>query len=286
MTLPADYHGQDLRGKTFHGEKLDGANFTEADVRGADFSNASLVEANFTNARLGVTPFTASLILVGALAVSVLAGVAVGLFAESTRAQVSSSDWRDVLAGTLMVAATLLFLGLLIASGTSTALRAFFISIVVIIIVDFTVVYILAGELRFRNAVPLIGLLVLVVPAASAGILGRMVGGSFGVWAIAIIAALGGLAAGRAHGGISAIIVSVLLVVISKRALKGDARDGPMRHVGHRVASHRGTDFSGANLTRANFTGTMNSHTEMSNAVVEEAIWDPGQKPYRGDTSA
>jgi hypothetical protein len=285
MTRPADYHGQDLRGETFSGEKLDGADFTEADVRGTDFSNASLVEADFTNARLGVTPLTASLILIGALAVSVLAGIAVGLFAESARAQVSSSDWRDVLAGSLMVALTLLFLGLLTVRGISTALRAFLISLVAIIIVDFTVVYILAGELRFRNAVPLIGFLVLVVPAASAGILGRMVGGSFGVWAIGIIAALGGLAAGRAHGGISAIIVSMLLVVISKRALKGDARDGPMRQIGHRVASHRGTDFSGANLTRANFTGTMIIHSEMSTAVVEDAIWEPGRKPYMPDTS-
>jgi hypothetical protein len=285
MPTPADYHGQNLRGKTFHGEKLDGANFTEADIRGADFSDASLVEADFTNARLGVTPFTASLILIGALAVSVLAGVAVGLFAESTRAQVSSSDWRDVFAGALMVAVALIFFGLLIARGFSTALRAFLISIVVIIIVDFTVVYILAGELRLRNAVPLIGLLVLVVPAATAGILGRMVGGSFGVWTIGTIAALGGLAAGSAHGGISAAIVSLILVVISKRALEGDARDGPMTHVGHRIASHRGTDFSGANLTRANFSGTMIIHSDMSTAVVEEAIWDPGQKPYRSDTS-
>jgi hypothetical protein len=140
-------------------------------VNRRDCFNASLVEADFTNARLGVSPLTASFILIGALAVSVLAGVAVGLFAESTRAQVSSSDWRDVLSESLMVAVTLLFLGLLMGRGISTALRAFLISIVVIIIVDFTMVYILAGELRFRNAAPLIGLLVLVVPAATAGIL-------------------------------------------------------------------------------------------------------------------
>jgi hypothetical protein len=159
-------------------------------------------------------------------------------------------------------------------------------AIVVIIIVDFTVVYILADEIRFRNAVPIIGLLVLVAPAATAGILGRVVGGTFGIWAIAIIAALGGLAAGRAHGGISAIIVSMLLVVISKRALSGDARDRPMRNVGHRIASHRGTNFSGANLTRANFTGTLNIHSTMLTVVVEEATWDPGQKPYTRDTTA
>jgi hypothetical protein len=79
-----------------------------------------------------------------------------------------------------MAAVTVLFFGLLIFKGISSALRAFLIAIIVIIILDFTVVYILAGELRFSNAVPLIGLLVLVIPAATAGILGRMVGGA--IW--------------------------------------------------------------------------------------------------------
>jgi hypothetical protein len=179
-----------------------------------------------------------------------------------------------------MAAVTLLFLGLLIFKGISKALRVFLIAIVMIIILDFTVVYVLAGELRFRNALPLIGLLVLVVPAATAGILGRMVGGTFGVWAIGIIAALGGLAAGRAHGGIAAIVVSMLLVVISKRALSGDIRDGPMRYVGHRIASHRGTRFTGANLTRADFTGTTLIHSDVTSAAVEGATWDPGGAPY------
>jgi hypothetical protein len=285
MTIPTDYRGQDLRGESFQHGMLDGADFSEADLRGADFSDASLVGADFSNARLGVSPLTASLILIGALTVSIAAGVAVGLFAETTRQQAASSDWRDVFGGVLMAAVTLLFLGLLIVKGISSASRAFLIAIVVIIIVDFTVVYILAGELRLRNAVPLIALLVLVMPAATAGILGRMVGGTFGAWAIGIIAAVGGLAAGRAHGGIAAVAVSVLLVVISKRALSGDIRDGPMRYIGHRIASHRGTKFTGADLTRANFTGAMLVHSDMSSATVEGATWEIGQQPYVHDTS-
>jgi len=285
MTTPADYRGQDLRGESFQHGKLDGADFSQADLRGADFSEASLVGADFSNARLGVSPLTASLILIGALTVSIAAGVAVGLYAETTRQQAASSDWRDVFAGVLMAVVTLLFLGLLIFKGISSAMRAFLIAIVVIIILDFTVVYVLAGELRFQNAVPLIALLVLLIPAATAGILGRMVGGTFGIWAIAIIATLGGLAAGRAHGGIAAIIVSMLLVVISKRALSGDVRDGPMRYIGHRIASHRGTKFTGADLTGANFTGTLLVHTDMSSAIVEGTTWWTGQQPYIRDTS-
>ncbi len=83
-----------------------------------------------------------------------------------------------------------------------------------------------------------------------------MVGGTFGAWAIGFVAVIGGLAAGRAHGGIAAIVVGMLLVLISKRALKNDTRDRPMRVVAYRIVTHRGTHFTGADITRADFTGT------------------------------
>ncbi len=280
MTSSIDYHGQELRGRSFAGEHLDGANFTEADLRGADFTNATLIGADFTDARLGVRPLTGVFILLGALAISIVAGLIVGYFAETTREQAASSDWRDIFAAVLLSSVAVLFFGLIFLKGVSTALRVFVIAIVVIILVDFTIVFIMAGEIRFRNAIPLIAILVLIVPAAIAGILGRMVGGTFGAWAIAIVAVAGGLAAGRAHGGFSAVIVSVFLVALSKRALRGDSRDGPLRYLGHRFATHRGTSFSGADVSRANFMGTNVIHSDLSSAVLDGAIWEPGQAPY------
>ncbi len=280
MTTPADYHGRDLRGRSFEGEDLDGADFTEADLRGADFSGASLVEADFTNARLGVTPLTAALIVIGALAVSITAGLIVGHFAETTREQAASSDWRDVFAAGLLAAVVILFFVVILVKGVSTAFRAFLIAVVVIVVVDFVVVFVMAGEIRYRNAVPLIGILALVVPAVIAGILGRMVGGTFGAWAIGLVAVLGGLAAGRAHGGLAAIVASVFLVALSKRALRGDARDGPLRYLGHRIVTHRGTRFSRADITGAVFTGTNPIHSELSSAVLDGAVWDSGRTPY------
>jgi hypothetical protein len=285
MTGTADYHGQNLLRRSFKGEELNGADFTGADLRGADFSNSSLVNANFTDARMGVTPFVASLILLFALVVSLVAGAAVGHLAQVTRAEFSSADWRDVFGGILMTAVIVLFLGLLVFKGVSTALRAYIIAIVTIIVVDFAVVFIFAGEVRFRNAVPLVAVLVLVVPAVIAGILGRMVGGSFGAWAIGVVAVVGGLAAGRAGGGIAAVVVSVLLVLLSKRALKGDTRDGPVRYLGHRIASHRGTRFTNADLTRANFTGTLLVHSDMSSAVFQGVVWGSDSHPYIPEAS-
>jgi hypothetical protein len=278
--MSKDYSGQNLRGRSFQGELLDGADFTESDLRGADFSRASLIGADFTDARMGVRTVAGLVMFAGAVVVSVLAGVAIGNLAEATREQASSSDWRDVLASVLMILVIVSFIATLLLKGASTAFRAFAVVISLVVILDFLVVFIVAGEIRFRNAIPLMAMLVLFVPAAIAGILGRMVGGTFGVWAIALVALVGGIAAGRAHGGLSAIAVSMVLVLISKRALNGDARDGPMRLLGHRIATHRGTRFMHADLTRANFTGTNPIHSDLYSAVTTDTIWEPGHIAY------
>jgi len=284
MDTAKDYRAQDLRGRSFQGALLDGADFSEADLRGADFSGASLVAANFTNARLGVPPLTGAMLLIAAIAVSIVAGLVVGNFAETTRQQAASADWRDVFAAGLLAGVAILFFVVVILKGVSVAFRAFLIAIVAIIVVDFAVVFVMTAEIRYRNAVPLVGILVLIVPAAIAGILGRIVGGTFGAWAIGLVAVLGGLAAGRAHGGLAAVVASVLLVAVSKRALRGDARDDPMRYLGHRFATYRGTSFAGADVSRADFTGTKIIHCDLSTAILDDVTWPPGQAPYTHTT--
>jgi hypothetical protein len=274
-----NYHARILKGRLFRSMQLDGADFSGADVRGADFSNASLVGADFTNARIGVRPFTAFVILAVALVVSIAAGVAIGLLAETAREKATASDWRDVFGAVLLIATVLLFFGYLVVKGISQALRVFLRAVVIVIVVDFAIVFVLAGEVRFAHAFPIIILLVLLLPAATAGILGRIVGGTFGAWGIGFVAVIGGLAAGRTHGGAAAIVVSLLLVLISKRALKNDARDRPMRVVAHRIVTQRGTCFTGADLTRADFTGTALTHSDVSGAELEGAVWESGSAP-------
>jgi len=226
-----------------------------------------------------VRPVTAGLTLVGALVVSITAGVAIGALAESAREQAASSDWRDEFSATLLVAAAVILFGYLIVKGISRARRAFLVLVVIIVLVDLAVVFMFAGEIRYRRALPIIGLLVLLLPTAIAGILGRVVGGTFGAWAIGVVAVIGGLAAGRAHGGIAAIVVSMLLVFISRRALKADARDRPLRYLAHRIVSHRGTRLAEADVTRATFTGTTLTHSDVSGAVLDEAVWEAGRGP-------
>jgi uncharacterized protein YjbI with pentapeptide repeats len=90
---------------------------------------------------------------------------------------------------------------------------------------------------------------------------------------------LGGIAAGRAHGGLAAIAVSLLLVFVSKRALKLDERDRPLRELAHRIVTRRGTRFSGADVSGADFTGTLLTQADVSHATLEGSTWDAGKGP-------
>ena len=273
-----DFSGRDLRGKSFRDQDLTGADFSAADVRGADFSNARLVGADFTDARLGVRPATGWLILAGALLISVAAGVVIGFFAETTRERATSSDWQDLLGGWSLVVIVVVFFAIFIRKGVRQALRVFAIVFIVALVLDFILVFSL-GEVRLERGLPLIGLLLLLAPAAVAGVLGRIVGGTFGGLAIAIVAILGGLAAGRADGGLAAIVMSVLLVLVSKRALKLDDRDRPLHQLAHRIVTRRGTRFTGADVSGADFTGTLLAQADFSHATLDSATWEAGKGP-------
>ncbi|MGB5186701.1 MAG: pentapeptide repeat-containing protein [Acidimicrobiia bacterium] len=284
MTDQSNYHGQDLRGESFAGANLDGADFTEADVRAVDFAKASLVDADFTNARIGVKPLTGVLILVGAMLVSIAAGVVVGLLADGMEQRITSSEWQDLLGGILLLALIVLFFYMLLKHGIVRALKIFLVVVIIAVAVDFIVVEIF-GEPRYRDGLPVIGLILMFGPAAVAGIMGRIVGGVFGGWAIAVVSVIGGLAAGRVNGGLAAIVVTVVLMLVAKRALKADDRDLLSRRLAQRIMARRGTNFTGADLTRANFAGTALTQADLSEAVLDGAVWDEGKGPLAVETN-
>jgi hypothetical protein len=264
-----DYSNRDLRGKSFRDQDLTGADFTAADLRGADFSDARLVEADFTDARLGVRPITGLLILAGALLISIAAGLAIGDLAQLTRDRATSSDWREIFAGSLVVVVIVAFFAVLIMRGVRQGLRVFLVAFTVALVLDFAVVVIVTGEFRFRESFVLIVLFLLFGPAVVAGILGRIIGGTFGSWAIAGVAVAGAVSAGRVEGGAAAIVVSVTLVLVSRRALALDERDLLLRRLAHRIVTRRGTRFTGADLTGADFTATLIAHSDITQATLD-----------------
>jgi hypothetical protein len=112
--------------------------------------------------------------------------------------------------------------------------------------------------------------------AILAGILGRLIGGVFGSRSIALVAILGGLASGRAHGGLAGIVVALCLVTISKRAVRGDERDRSLLRLAHRLTGRWGTHFVGADLTGADFTGVDTRRCRVRGATLVDVTWDPG----------
>ena len=118
-------------------------------------------------------PLTAFVTLFAALVVSIAAGVAIGLLAETVREQAASSDWRDIFGATLLTVSVFLFFVYLIVKGISRARRAFVVAAVLVVLIDFAVVFVFAGEIRYRRAFSIFGLLVLLLLVAIVGILDR-----------------------------------------------------------------------------------------------------------------
>ena len=87
------------------------------------------------------------------------------------------------------------------------------------------------------------------------------------------------LAAGRAHGGLAALVISVSMVLISKRALRGDDRDHSVRKLAHRIVDRWGTQFVRADLTGADFSGTDATRCDVADATLDGVRWEPGQAP-------
>jgi len=158
--------------------------------------------------------------------------------------------------------------------GFDAAIKVVVVLYLVVVSVNI-VANIIWDEVEWLVAVRATALIVFVTLAISVGVLGRMVGGIFGGWSIALVAALGGLASGRANGGIAGIVIAVSLVLISKRALRGDPRDHTIRRIAHRLVGRWGTQFVDADLTGADLTGVDTGRCSVKGATLDNVIWDP-----------
>jgi Pentapeptide repeats (8 copies) len=75
--MPADYSGQNLRGRSFRGQNLEGADFSGADIRGTNFTNSVLKGADFAGSKAGLK---ANWIILQLLVALVLSAIAVLTF--------------------------------------------------------------------------------------------------------------------------------------------------------------------------------------------------------------
>ena len=275
MSTEHDYRSENLRGKRLRGLDLEAADFTGADLRGTDFGGAHLAGATLHDARLGVAPSVGALLIVGALLVSVAAGVLAGEGIDAIRERLYGQDWEQSTGAVGIVTVILSFMVVLFWKGFDAAVKVF-LAVYVLVVGVSAAIQLIWGDLDVSVGLRGVGLVILLAMAIVAGILGRLVGGTFGAWAIALVAVPGGIAAGRVQGGAAALVVSIALVVISKRALHFDRRDRLLRLVAHRLVRRWGTRFAGADLTGADFTGTDANQCNVADAVLDGVHWEPG----------
>lgn len=258
---------------SWRGRALQRVDFTGDDLRGADFSGADLTAASFRDARLGVPPRVGVVVLGGAVIIATAAGLAIGWAMSQTRDQFSSDNWDEVAESGTITLVMLIMVATILWRGFDVAIRVVAVSYLVLLAANI-VANLIWDEVEWRVAVRATALITFLFLAVAAGILGRVVGGVFGTWSIALVAALGGLASGRADGGGVGLAVAICLVIISKRAVRGDPRDHTLRRLAHRLVRRWGTRFVEADLTGADFTGTDASRCDVRGATLVDVTWD------------
>jgi uncharacterized protein YjbI with pentapeptide repeats len=274
----ADYRGRDLRGLSFRNQNLDNADFREADLRGADFTGASLRGTDFTGAHLGIRRPIAFLILLTAAAVAAAAGASSAVVAGEFRERFQSSEWEVLASAGVAACIAVAFLALLFWRGPRDALLFLPVAIVAGVVAS-VIIKNAFGSYDVVFTLSTIGILLVFALAVLAGILGRIVASTFGLLILAALSLAAGVATGLLHGGIAALVLSVFMAVVAKRALRQDERDRPIQRIAYRIFTMRGTRFTGADLTGANFTSTALVHIDTSSALVDDAVWEHGKGP-------
>ncbi|MGI9623829.1 MAG: pentapeptide repeat-containing protein [Acidimicrobiales bacterium] len=269
-----EYSVERAREGACRGADLENADLAERDLRGADFTNAVLRSANLSDARLGVPPNIGWALLLGASIVAVVGGFVIGLVVEQLREQLFEDEWDRVAEGGSVAIVLALLVGVIYWRGFDLAFRVVVLAYVVVVVVNVGANAIW-DEVEYGRIVEASALVAFLVLAVLAGILGRVVGGVFGAWSIAVVGVLGGLATGRAQGGFAGIVVGILLVAVSKRAVRGDTRDRSIRRMANRIVRHWGTRFVRADLTGADFTGTDTGGCDVRGAILVDVKWDP-----------
>jgi hypothetical protein len=268
-------------GPPFRGGSLEGADFSGRDLRGADFTGADLASASFRDATFGVAPRVGSVLLALAMLAAIAAGAGIGWAVDRLRDRLSADQWDEVAGGGSVGLVLIVFIALILWRGFDFAIKIGAVFYLVVLVVNI-VANLLWDDFEWVVAARTTALVLFIVLAITVGVLGRVVGGVFGAWSIALVAVLGGLASGRFDGGAGGIVIALSLVAVSKRAVRGDPRDRTLRRIAHWLVSRWGTTFADADLTGADFTGADTGRCSVGGATVDGVTWDP-KKPLPPD---
>ena len=93
-----DYHGLNLRGRSFKNRDLTGADFSDCDLRGVDFSGAKLSEVQFCRVRMGKSYTSGFWLLLLQIVMGMIAGflaVLGNLFLQHSIEQITEGSAMD-----------------------------------------------------------------------------------------------------------------------------------------------------------------------------------------------
>jgi uncharacterized protein YjbI with pentapeptide repeats len=289
--MSKDFHGQNLRGRSFKRQDLKGANFSGADIRGSDFTQAKLNEANFSHTKAGLK---LSWLIALQIVLFFLATLA-GFISAYAGAFVGGTVVLDLFVASFTLILFLGFVSITILRGISTALWLFAVTVVTSI----TIFLALPGTDDSRASAVLLaivitvnisGVLVGAIAVAVSRILCK-------TWMLVILgfatlaaAVLGTLAGSEGIIGIPAKFVKVLAIAIPVtgalvslslyigwRAIAGDKKYALVRRIAIILCTYGGTSFRGANLTDADFSYATLKNTDFREANLTRTCWFQAQ---------
>ena len=221
--MPADYSGQNLRGRNFRGENLKGANFKSAilkganfkkqdltgadfsyaDIRSADFSGANLKDANLSHTKAGLQRRWAISLVIFSLLLSIVSGFGsaiasayLGLFLFKSSLHIFTSVVSLIVLA--LFSLITIYRGLVAAFGFLTMAGAVGAPVTVVAAVIVEGAVYVGGPVAGAVAGIVVGASAVAVAAAVAQ---AVVGSSAGAVAAAVVGSSAGAVAATTWGG-------------------------------------------------------------------------------------
>jgi uncharacterized protein YjbI with pentapeptide repeats len=129
--MPADYSGQNLRGRSFKGQNLEGVDFSGADIRGVDFTGANLKGANFSHTTAGLQKRWATLLVLLSGTVAAISGFFSASIGYLVLPLFEASDLNAQITSLIIIIAIIVYFLVTIRQGIQGSLRVYAIAIAV-----------------------------------------------------------------------------------------------------------------------------------------------------------
>lgn len=278
-----NFRGLNLKGQSFRGKDLRGADFSKSDIRGTDFTGALLQEANFSHAKGGLQHHHVLILAATLVSLAVIVGVAAGFVDMVAELKFHSSRFVDLIPKWLTLGVLVSFAIVSIRNGLAASFTMFILAFVLAGVIAYlsSDAVIAAGAIAIAiTLASFVGVatVILVVLSATAALavnpalaIGVII--AFGIPFLAVSVPISG---GSAVG--LGVVVIVMSISITWRALRGDQKHAPIVRVASFLAYRWGTSFRRADLTKANFTYAILRNTDFDDANLTHIRWEEGGK--------